>query len=151
MLWCSRRWVKLQRSLCFELSCALQKKAKSGIFKPMPAVPDGLLRTTYFFFVFVKPFWFLGEFCGLWGMNALDCELGAWIQFFENMNSWKTWILETCEFRKNVNFGKMWILEKMWITRKWGFRELVNFGYAEFLESECWKIVGFCKMCGMGL
>ena len=41
------------------------------------------LFVEHFQFFFWKPFWFLEEFCGLWGMNALDCELGAWIQFLK--------------------------------------------------------------------
>ena len=42
----------------------------------------------------------------------LDCELGAWNPVFGNVDFWKMWILEKCEFWKNVNFGKKWILEK---------------------------------------
>ena len=94
---------------------------------------DCLLSCFFSFFGFVKPIWFLKEFCGLWGMNASDCELGAWIQFLEIMNSWKR------EFWKNVNFGKRWILGKgelgkkvnlgkTWIWEKREFGKNVNFG-----------------------
>ena len=70
----------------------------------------------------------------------LDCELGAWNPVFGNVDFWKMWILEKCEFWKNVYFGKMWILGK------WEFWELVNFGkMLIFWNLNVGKLLDFAK------
>ena len=78
------------------------------------------------------------------GMKALDCEL--W-ELGGSLNL----ILRNYDLKKNVNLRKVRILGIMNFLEAVNFGKLVSFGFAEFWEAECWKIVGFYKMCGMGL